>query len=408
MKINKKVITVILIILFALMVIGKIAQKQAEDNNENEMIDNNKGVQTSEFSLDYDTGIKMTDNLFDYQIKIGNIVYQFPMSLENFMKTGLSFGKYEDPEEKVSSGRMALVWLTYPDGSQINVKVVNFSKSETEIKNCHVVGMELRADYSDYPDILFDFSNISIAKGIVLSKSTFDEVVSAFGEPKKTYEGENSTRYTYEEDIYNTVEFEFDNKTKVLIGIDMQNIETPDDVKEIGVSDKIPELVKNYKKPVALGNDIRSGIFELEGDLYRLPVPLSELISNGWTITKSATPTISGRNYSYVTISKGNIEIDQLYVRNFEEYEVPIEKGIVTRISGTMFTYGKNGSMIFPGNLKVGDSADNFVKNAEKSGFVKNERGDYIYEYDKNSGIGVNVGVEKGKIDAISLGWEKQ
>ncbi|MBR6765510.1 MAG: hypothetical protein IKM06_03400, partial [Clostridia bacterium] len=45
-----------------------------------------------------------------------------------------------------------------------------------------------------------------------------------------------------------------------------------------------PEYLSKYTAPTALETDPFSEIISVDGDLYRLPAPLSEFLNNGWTI----------------------------------------------------------------------------------------------------------------------------
>ena len=44
----------------------------------------------------------------------------------------------------------------------------------------------------------------------------------------------------------------------------------------------ILDLVKNYKAPTSLADDLLSFQVKLDGTLYKLPIPIQELQKNGW------------------------------------------------------------------------------------------------------------------------------
>ena len=392
------------VIIVAVVVIVLLAGKSSSSSDYSSIDEETPTVSSDSLSLDYDTGIKMSDNLFDYQIQIGSTVYQFPMSVENFMKTGLTFDGSEDENELISSGYSNMMWFAYPDGSKFDAHVGNFSKSETAAKNCHVTGV-LVATSDDGGELKFDTSKIKIAKNITLGVSTLDDVKNAYGEPSDTYNSDDgSVSLTYSDENLNSVELRF-NPSGILSEIDMDNETMPKDVKEEGVSDKIPAAVKSYKKPLTLGNDLTSGVIELEGDLYRVPCPLNEFLNNGWKVYEKDSDTIAGKNSTAVSISKGNVKIENIYIENDEEYEVPLKFGMVNELTSTKFAYGSEGKMSLPKNITVGTSASD-VEKAFSGTSVKKETqtGSIKYTLDKDKySTNVSVNTDDGKVDYVSV-----
>ena len=202
------IIGIIVAIIIALVIVILISAS-IKNNNSNDIADTTLYTTNAEVDLNYDTGYTLSDDLFDFQVQVGNIVYQFPMSVEDFMKTGLTLAD-EDANQKISSGYGTSVYFTYADGSAVVVQLVNFSKNEALAKDCHVVGITLNSQKCEYSPIKFDTSQIKLAKNIVLGVSTLDDVKAAYGKPSETSErddyGEKKTHWTYTESIYHSVE----------------------------------------------------------------------------------------------------------------------------------------------------------------------------------------------------------
>ena len=168
-------------------------------------------------------------------------------------------------------------------------------------------------------------------------------------------------------------------------------------------------MVKNYVKPTKLGTDLTSGIFKLEGDLYRLPCPLSELLGNGWKVVEKSSSTIAGRNAEYVSIAKGNVQIDNVYLRNYEEYEVPIKYGIIEKIDSTCFTYGKEGNIVIPNGINM-DTKVSAVDSAFKKANAdrKDEIGtEYTYTIEDGQ-YTVTISIEKSAVRCYAIHWTKK
>lgn len=404
-KINKKVVRKVIVVIVVILLISVLALIIGNSHS-TENIDylyNESENYTSKINFDYDTGYTLSDDLYDYQIKVGNIVYQFPMSYDEFMNTGLEYSPYEDSNEKISSGYSDLVNFSYADGSIILAELVNFSNSETIHKNCHITGMRV---FANNGNLMFDPSNISLAKGIVLNVSNRDDVEKAYGKPSDISETEdnNIVYYSYTEDFYRQIRLGFEND--ILTYIEIENVVEPENVVDLGISDEVPQLVENYIQPDSLGLDVASGNFELENILYKLPLPLSELLDNGWEVVEKDADTISGKGHAVVSIRKDNVEINNLYLNNYEEYEISMENGIIEKISSTSFTYGKSGNLIFPGEISEGMSEDDFI-NVIKNYDYEKEITDYDVRYYINEdGIDFYVYVSDGKIESLALNWK--
>ena len=85
----------------------------------------------------------------------------------------------------------------------------------------------------------------------------------------------------------------------------------------------MPDLVIKYEAPTSLGKDLSSYEFKLDGDLYKLPVPLVELEKNGWKLDIDTNEILSATHIvSGVTLKKGSnaITVD---IRNYGTTMLP-------------------------------------------------------------------------------------
>ena len=149
-----------------------------------------------------------------------------------------------------------------------------------------------------------------------------------------------------------------------------------------------------------------SGIFELEGELYQLPLPLNEMLENGWSVVESSASTIPGRSNEYVNISKGNVQIDNICIKNYEEYEIPIKYGIIEKMDTTSFSYGKEGRLVIANNIDMNMNVSNVDSIFEAENAVKEDKGDGWYDYKVSANsITVDVCVENKKVSYIVVYW---
>lgn len=404
-KRNKKVLIAVIAVVAVLivMLICIFAASLNADTNQEDSVQSS-AISSSEFTLNYDTGFQLSDNIYDYQIMIDNTVYQFPMSVSDFMATGLSVSSYDDPNELIRPGYEESIWFTYNDGSKFIAYVVNFAKSEAPVTDCHVVGVSLYSNQEAASEILFDTTKIKMAKNITLGVSTYDDVVSAYGNANDTSLYEEFGKIKYAEDLYRSVEFTFD-ESNILKAIDIENIEQPTDVIDQGISNKTPEKVANYVAPSSLGSDISSGVFELEGQIYKLPVPVSELLNDGWKITNQSADSIAGLDIEYVDLSKGNVTITDVKLANDENYEVTIENGIIEDIDSTSFEYGQEGKVVLPGNITEGSSESQFKQALVNHSYTTRDSAGSITYSIQSGNYTVNVNVENGTVQYVSISY---
>ena len=156
------------------------------------------------------------------------------------------------------------------------------------------------------------------------------------------------------------------------------------------------EIVLEYSIPEQLGDDLRSFIIELEGDLYRLPAPLSAFLENGWEVTENNEGFIDAYSSStnVLDLTRNNITIYDIDMVNFDNERKAIEDCYVYGIFvGQTYTFwGENErsgdvALILPGGVTIGDneaevtSVYNDMISSEEL-YIRLENDDIIvYEY---------------------------
>ena len=61
-----------------------------------------------------------------------------------------------------------------------------------------------------------------------------------------------------------------------------------------------------YQAPTSIGNNIASGIVEIDGDLYQFPIPVSAFVRNSWQMGSSCTPDVPfGSDGGYELVRNG-------------------------------------------------------------------------------------------------------
>ena len=394
----KKVISFLMAFIFVLSFAACGKQNTIEDTkvfpeNETEAIGTALG--------EYVSGKELSDNFYDCQIKIKNTVYQFPMSVKDFEKSGAFVAtKYDDPNMIVPSQHTKMVRYAFSDGSLVFVRVANFSKSEMPLKDIHVVGIMCDLQYCDYH---IDPSCITIAKGITLTKSTKEDVIAAYGEPQRQYENEEHTvaYFTYERrenSAYQCLKLEINLEQNIVINIEMENEKIPTDIVEKPISQESISIEKEYKVPLNLGTDILSGTYELDGDLYRLPTPMSAFLENGWQMDGVENTVIPAKSGVFLMLKRNGKKLSNIYVFNPTENAIPVENGVLYKI--TSYSLMQHEAFVaFPANIEAMAPAS--LLNGYE---LQYENSDFILE---NNQYKLYGRIEDDKISYVTLNYKR-
>jgi len=245
--------------------------------------------------------VTLSDDIYDYQIQLDDIVYQLPMTYSDFVAYGWTCE--EDEDEKLDSNYRSSVTSFSMGELTVYTSIVNFDTSARPMKECYVGKISV----DDY-QLKKAGARALIPGGFELGVSKSDEVIDKFGTPTDEYDGSSSLSLKYSEDYYQEISLRFDKESGLLNSIEVCNLTKPEDFETGEASDEIPKAVTAYKAPASVSDDFADFTVEFGGDLYQLPAPLSALEKNGWKIKSDGEETISGRGYGWVTLRKDNQE----------------------------------------------------------------------------------------------------
>jgi len=361
----------------------------------------------------------LSDDLYSYQVSIGDTVYAFPMTYKDFISQGWTY-ESDDTVKIPSENYMTSDWFSNGD-MKCMAYLVNFGENEEAIADAWIGGIKL--DSFGMKDVK---EEITFPKGIVFGKSTPEDVEKAYGTP--TEKGSTSTvRYTYSQDYQEQVKFVFDsNNGNVLSEADIENLIMPEDAEQAAddsaeastagaasaeSGDKaaadVPEITAAYKAPKELGDDLLSYTAEYAGDLYALPAPVSAFIDNGWKIKKDETETkINGDGSGKVTMMKDNQKF-WTYVRNYSPNATSVENCFVQELKAS--NNDTNVTLKAAAGLSTGMS-ESSLKKVLKGQDVSTEKGsDYVtYTIKDNRSLtyGYDIVVRDGKVTAITMKYD--
>ena len=351
-------LTIIMCLCFAACGNDSNTSDESTDTN-NDVVSENKTDIANKY-----VGPEMSNELFDFTVKIDGTVYTVPAKLSDFLNSGWKYS-YDNPEEKdVFGENIESDSFTNKNGS-LRFIVSNFSGNTKKFKDCKIS----KLDYS-----FSDWNNctIELSKGLILEKDKTapQDVINKWGEPTETYTSKYGTtlEYAKEENVKYSIYF---NETGKLSNFQAENQVI--DVSDITTNAERPTYLDNYKTPTALTNDFLSYTFRLDGALYAFPAPVSEFVKNGWEITEQAESVASHQGISGgIKIRKNGCELT-CSIRNYSDVQVNAQDTMITSFNWSS-TYG-NLDLELSGGIKFGITEADFKKCVDVNDFER-----HVYE----------------------------
>lgn len=128
-----------------------------------------------------------------------------------------------------------------------------------------------------------------------------------------------------------------------------------------------PRSFSEYVAPRNLGSDPFSGIFEMQGRLYHLPLPIEQLSFAGRNIPESVWVAPGGREWFEATYEgEESLLYLQLFAHNIMEadedpsLEGQVASALYCEATAIEF-YTSRQEALLPGNIRLGMGADEFA-----------------------------------------------
>lgn len=313
---------------------------------------------------------ELSDDLYDYQISIDGAVYQFPMWYSEFEALGWEYDG--DNTQTLSSNQYTTTEVWKKDDFEVYTRFANLSMNAVPFSESMVAGITLDPYYLEDCDW-----EILLPGGIQYGVSNADDIKAAYGDPTDDYDSDLYYKMTYKSDSYREIELYVYKDDNTLKQIDIENLVELEGA-DNSINEAVPDLVKNYKAPGELGDDFYAYTAQLEGNVYKLPCPVSVFLENGFTIdTASSDSEVAAGGNGWIDLKHNNQTLHTM-VENYADYATIIENCFVLSMESSV--NGPKFDLVFPGNIKVGDSEDAVKKAIE--GFnceVETSDSGYIY-----------------------------
>ena len=340
---------------------------------------------------------ELSDDIYSFQVSVNGTVYQFPMWAADFQALGWEYDGDASTTIATNQYTGAETWVK--DGVEVYTTLANLTMNALPLDQSMVAGIE----FDKYNMKECDWE-IVLPKGITYGVSTTEDIIAAYGDPSSDYDGDLYYKMSYEADTYSEIDLYVYKESGVLEEIEIRNIvelEGGDN----SVSEEVPDFVKNYKAPSALGNDLYSFNFKLEGNMYTLPCPVSTLLANGFELVESNTEqAIGAKNYGWIELRYNN-QTYRAIADNYADYATTPENCFLTSIESSV--HGPEYDLELPCGIKRGMKEDDFLKAIANFNYEEDETNVYkyyrIYNPDGSKLDCIEVSLSDGVVEIIEM-----
>ncbi|MBU3175548.1 hypothetical protein KPL47_04120 [Clostridium estertheticum] len=331
MKAQRKMLLLLSLIVLVLSFTAcskKVATKTVPATSEKQTatVDSKKAVATTK-----PASVAISNDLYQYQVLINGIAYSLPAAFSTFEKNGWVGEDFL--KSTLAPNKYKIVYLKKGEQTMM-INIANFGTDVLPLSKCHVGAITIDSEN------IKKGTTISIAKGITIG-STNAEVTAAFGKASSQYNGDTRIKLTYKSGTYSNYEISIDTKTKKVSSIKLENLAPPAKAAAKSTDTNIPTVVKNYKAPSSVGKDLLSFQVKYGGKFYKLPVPITELIKNGWVLQSTSSKVIPAKSSAVgVELRKDN-QVLRTQIKNYSDKGQPLKYCFATYIE-----YYNNGAVI--------------------------------------------------------------
>jgi len=236
------------------------------------------------------------------------------------------------------------------------VHFINLAQEELPLNETYVFAIFTRFDHAGPPEVVLP-GNIRVGM-------TYEEVLAIHGEPshREGSLGGATELLRYHMD-YAYAFMRIDRETNLVISMNM------------GMSDRgivhafrerRPEMDLHLPtgpiEPAAegLGDDLFSFMFSLNGVLYTLSTPFSELAADGWEGEYLDEVTVAPRTRSHGMDLRNGEQTIRVTFFNPTEEELPLSESVVRYIATWEHLHGRV-QLVFPGNIAMGSTYEEVI-----------------------------------------------
>lgn len=284
------------------------------------------------------------DALITDTVYIDGVAYTLPVPLSAFLEDGWApvMGGYWGPSKTVWGHGSDSVLLSKGQ-TQLIARYYNPSGHAAEASDCAVVRLSGSTD---------TIGDMTLESGIDLKALSVRQLTETYGPPASyTYDEEDAEHCLFYGDTATDAGLSFWYKAPDAAAPTLLMIEVAKVSAETENAPSPPAYLATYTPPEALGEDLLSGVFELEGSLYRLGVPVSVLLADGWTLQEGSPVCLVAGEEAVAWLTRDGKTL-QVRLRNDSRYQTATENGYVLALG--LFGGNDEPSLRLPCGLTAG------------------------------------------------------
>lgn len=297
-------------------------------------------------SASYEWPTEISDNWRDYHVSIDGTIYALPIPYTEWEAQGW---KTKDLTTHIAGNGSDYAYFE-KDGIEVYALFYNYKLNEAPIEECYIIGLNI--DSENVPDD----AEIILAGGIQMYVSTLEDIKLTFGAPENIYESEEYgyTALDYAGDEWEDgMDLEVDTATGTLSCINIANTAMPEgiDISPSDIGTDAPEINSQYVAPTGPSTNNLDNIITIDSVNYKLPVPVSVLMEDGWVLDTATEQYIEGFSYDSTYMEKEGNKIS-VEIENFTPNAILPMHGYITSIEVEEGYCAYD--VIFPGGMMLG------------------------------------------------------
>ncbi len=336
--------------------------------------DDDKPEDTTTPSTEFvQTVTQMSDNKYDFNFSLNNVVYKLPATINDFENDGWIIADNDksatlQPQESIDVSAQN-------DTGYITLRFYNDSDTAKSVKDCQVGGVTLSFNRSNTYTVTLS-NELALADGSALT-----DVLFLWGE----YNYVERLQYFYQEaqTIANSCAYIFETDIDGnLVSVSINNYDKDNTYSNGTIIDGISAEIA---APVdALSDNLADGIVSFDGIPYALPARVGDLTGPGdWQLVIGAT-RIAPNEMTYIVLTKnlrtfGFDNLVTLHIINTTDEEISFEDATIIGISYDSSYETTIPILAFANDITLGMTEEDFLSAANNFELTTETSGDSIY-----------------------------
>lgn len=337
---------------------------------------------------------EFSEELLDFTFELEGVVYQLPCNLQQFTENGWTLNTYGYGDDAFMAGKSEESFSLVKDGKKISLGIYNPSGNASMLRDCIVDEITVALDQD------IQFNAVKKASGF-----SMEEIKAALSEyTPDEYDGSSYVSLTYQWSYLPDakVKFTFSKEGNRYDEIMLSNH------KEVNIdptetSTERPEYLSGYVAPSGYGSDSLAPVIMLDGVYYRVGVPVSELLKNGWKIVSGRLDVPCG-NMENIWLEKDGQILNKVEIGNLDEKQVSVANCFIGHLEVDSADYGVAAFSLY-GDVTIGTTEERLLEVLSNE-FKVNEYGSTRkYSYTSRDGleIGIYVNTELNRVERMYI-----